>query len=72
VSTHVRPLKFRRCIRKVAHKSKGAAEAHIRGLERAGIKDGEVHVYPCEYGRTGTSGTLRKGIEFIRRGGQSC
>lgn len=44
------PLKRERCTRKVAHKSKGAAEAHIRSLEKRGILDGELRPYVCSYG----------------------
>jgi hypothetical protein len=43
------PLVYRRCKKKVAHKSQGAAEAHVRSLERRGIMDGKVHVYVCFY-----------------------
>jgi hypothetical protein len=60
MSKRVWPLKYRCCLRKVAHKSKGAAEAHIRGLEKAGIKDGEVHAYPCEYGPHWHVGHVKK------------
>jgi hypothetical protein len=42
-------LVYRRCKRKVAYKSQGAAEAHIRSLERREIMQGIVHAYVCFY-----------------------
>lgn len=37
----------RSCYQKQRHKSLGAAEAHIRGLERAGVDTTHIHAYPC-------------------------
>ena len=45
------PYRSNRCKQtgKHRHKSDGAAQAHIRSLERRGIKKGRVKEYRCEH-----------------------
>jgi hypothetical protein len=50
------------CGLKKQHKSRGAAEAHIRGLVKAGrAKAGDLNSYACLYCGTWHVGNLREG-----------